>query len=308
MGAIVPTHASSSSTSKQTRTVSAYIELLRPPNVTTAVGDVLAGYAIAGLGRAWILPWLIASTTCLYAGGVVLNDVFDLDIDREERPERPLPSGRASRRGATILGGTLLVCGVMLAFAATTGSGLVAAAIALSVLVYDSWGKRQTWVGPINMGLCRAGNLLLGVAALPEALIWAWPLGGLPLVYITAVTAVSRGEVRGGKRAVASFALISLLLVLLALLWLSIGGAARGLSPAGLALTALLGVRLLPAYIEVWRQPAAGTIRTAVRVGVLSLVILDAVLGAVYAGALFSAVILATALTAGWLARRFAVT
>ena len=40
----------------------------------------------------------------------------------------------------------------------------------------------------------------------------------------------------------------------------------------------------------------------------LSLVLLDAVLGAVYAGALYSAAILVTALTAGWLARRFAVT
>src|SRR5262249_26965574 len=158
-------------------------------------------------------------------------------------------------------------------------AGLVAGGTAIFILLYDSWGKRQTWIGPANMGLCRAGNLMLGVAAAPEALGWAWPLAGLPFVYITAVTAVSRGGGRGGKRAVASFALLSLLVVLLVLLWLSAGGSARGLSPAGLALTALLGVRLLPPFIRVWQQPAAGTIRTAVRTGVLSLVLLDAVLG-----------------------------
>ena len=28
---------------------------------------------------------------------MVLNDVFDYDIDRAERPKRPLPSGRVPR-------------------------------------------------------------------------------------------------------------------------------------------------------------------------------------------------------------------
>jgi 4-hydroxybenzoate polyprenyltransferase len=305
---IEPLDSSMTASVSRSGTLAAYLELLRPPNVTTAVGDVLAGYAVAGLGRPAALPWLLASTTCLYAGGVVLNDVFDFDIDRVERPERPLPSGRASRGGAALLGATLLVCGATFGFLATLGAGLVAGAIAACILLYDAWGKRQTWIGPVNMGLCRAGNLMLGVAALPQALAWAWPLAGLPLAYISAVTAVSRGEVRGGKRAVASVALISLFFVLVALLWLSAGGAGRGVSPAGLVLTALLGGRLLPPFVEVWQKPEAGTIRAAVRAGVLSLVLLDAVLGAVYAGAVYSAAILATALTAGWLARRFAVT
>jgi 4-hydroxybenzoate polyprenyltransferase len=286
-------------------TMQAYVELLRPPNVTTAVGDVLAGYAIAGLGRPAALPWLLASTVCLYAGGIVLNDVFDLEVDRRERPERPIPSGRVARRSAAGLGGALLAAGVLLGFPAALAAGLVAGATAGCILLYDAWGKRQTWLGPMNMGLCRAGNLMLGVAAVPAALRWAWPLGLLPLVYISAVTAVSRGEVHGGKRPVAAFALISLGLVLLALFCLS---SWPGVSVAGLLLTAFLAVRLLPPYIRVWQRPAPDTIRRAVRTGVLSLVLLDAVLGAVYAGMLYSVGILVTALTAGWLARRFAVT
>ena len=273
--------------------------------MATSLADVLAGFAVAGLGNRGVLPWLLAATVCLYAGGVVLNDVFDLDIDRAERPERPLPSGRVSRRAAAVLGGSLLVSGIVLAFNATTAAGCVALATAASILLYDAWGKRHTWTGPVNMGLCRAGNLMLGVAAVPAALALAWPLGALPLVYITAVTAVSRGEVHGGKRPVAAFALISLGLVLLALFWLS---SATVFSLAGVLLTAVLAVRLLPAYARVWRQPAPQTIRTAVRAGVLSLVLLDAVLGAVYAGPLYSVAILGTGLAAGWLARRFAVT
>ena len=75
-----------------------YLELVRPANVATALADVLAGYAVAGLGNPG-LGWLLLSTACLYAGGVVLNDVFDRDLDRIERPERPIPSGRVSVGG-----------------------------------------------------------------------------------------------------------------------------------------------------------------------------------------------------------------
>jgi 4-hydroxybenzoate polyprenyltransferase len=285
--------------------VRAYLELLRPPNVTTAVADVLAGYAIAGLGHPRALPWLLASSICLYAGGVVLNDVFDLDLDRVERPERPLPSGRVTLRAATTMGAGLLAAGVGLAFFATRAAGAVATATAACVLVYDAFGKHHPWFGPVNMGLCRAGNLMLGVAAVPAALQWAWPLGGLHLVYISAVTAVSRGEVHGGKRFIAGLALISLLLVVAVLAGLSVW---PQVTPAALLLTTVLATRLLPKYVRVWQRPDPTVIRDAVRTGVLSLVLLDSVLGALFAGPLYGAAILVVGLTAGWLARRFAVT
>ena len=47
----------------------------------------------------------------LYASGTALNDVFDFEIDRAERPGRPLPSGRVSSRSAAWLGGLGLVLG-----------------------------------------------------------------------------------------------------------------------------------------------------------------------------------------------------
>ena len=46
-------------------------------------------------------PGCLRRTVCLYAGGVVLNDVFDLEVDRVERPERPAaqrPGVRRARR------------------------------------------------------------------------------------------------------------------------------------------------------------------------------------------------------------------
>jgi 4-hydroxybenzoate polyprenyltransferase len=283
-----------------------YLELVRPANVATALADVLAGYAVAGLGHPGRLGWLLVSTACLYAGGVVLNDVFDRDVDRTERPERPIPSGRVSVAAAATLGLALLALGVFAASLATSASGLVAAATAGCVLLYDAWGKRQGLLGPVNMGMCRGLNLLLGVSAAPAVLSEAWPLSLLPLIYIAAVTAVSRGEVHGGRREIAAIALISLSLVLAALGALAVG---RGDgSWAGVAFTALLGWRVLPAFWGAYRTPAPGPIRHAIRTGVLSLVLLDAAIGATYGGAVYSLAILATGLAAWSLARLFAVT
>ncbi|HET7218857.1 MAG TPA: hypothetical protein VFJ02_12465, partial [Vicinamibacterales bacterium] len=127
----------------------------------------------------------------------------------------------------------------------------------------------------------------------------------LPVVYIAAVTAVSRGEVHGGRREIAVFALISLNLVLIALAWLGLMGASPWWS---ILLTAVLGWRVLPPFWAAYRQPEPGRIRQAIRAGVLSLVLLDAVIGATYAGAIYSVLILATGIVAAALARVFAVT
>jgi 4-hydroxybenzoate polyprenyltransferase len=301
--------------------LSAYLELLRPANVATSLADVLAGTAVAASGSAAVpgpgVGWLLAATACLYAGGIVLNDVFDREVDTRERPERPIPSGRVTVWQAAALGATLLVAGIAAGLAAGPVPAAVAAAVAVAVVAYDAWGKRHPFIGPVNMGLCRALNLMLGVAIVPSALAWAWPLGLLPLTYIAAVTMVSRGEVHGGKRPVIVAAtglvcLVGAALVGVVLSRMEVAPTARGFTPLhhawALALCAWLLWRVIPAFLRAVGTSAPADVRNAVRTGVLSLVLLDAVIAASYAGIMSSLAVLATGLLAWWLARLFAVT
>ncbi|ODS52139.1 MAG: hypothetical protein ABS36_18485 [Acidobacteria bacterium SCN 69-37] len=296
----------------------AWFELLRPANVATSLADVLAGASVAGLALvpgpvAPGLGWLLAATACLYAGGIVLNDVFDRAIDARERPERPIPSGRIAVRHAALAGATLLAAGVAAAAAVGAVAAAVAAAIVLAVLSYDAWGKHHAFLGPVNMGLCRALNLLLGIALMPAVLARAWPLGLLPLAYIAAVTMVSRGEVHGARRPVVVVAIVLLTGVIASLIAIAL---TRPIAPGftsvqiawAVALACGLAWRVLPAFARAASTTAAIDIRRAVRAGVLSLVLADAVLAAAYAGIMNSLAVLVTGLLAWWLARLFAVT
>jgi 4-hydroxybenzoate polyprenyltransferase len=286
--------------------IRAILELLRPPNVATALADVLAGFGVARLADMRALPWLLLSTACLYAGGVALNDVFDRAVDRRERPERPIPSGRISAGAAAGIGGSLLLAGIVSAALAGPTAGAVALALALAVILYDAWGKRLSLIGPVNMGLCRALNLLLGIAAAPAILRDTWGLGAIPLLYIAGITRISRGEVHGGSRRAATIALVSLSAALLILLGVALRAGDRALP--SLVLAMVVAWRVAPAFLAARARPEPATIRFAVQRGVLSLVLVDATIATAYAGLLYGAVVLAAALFAGTLARRFAVT
>jgi 4-hydroxybenzoate polyprenyltransferase len=289
---------------KQPSAWRAYLALLRPPNLVTAVADVLAGYAVAGLGHHDALAWLIVATVCLYGGGVVLNDFFDRRLDARERPERPIPSGRVAAAHAAALGGSLLAVGVVAAACASRQAGAIALGIAGLAAIYDAWGKHHPVLGPLNIASCRALNLLLGVALVPAALTTFWMVALIPFAYISGVTVLSRGEVHGGRRAPATFALLVVAGVVVALAFMAVGARAV---VGGLLAIAFAG-RVLPAFWRARQDPSPMAIRFAVRTGVLSLLLLDATIAAVYAGAPIALVILALAPIAWLLARPFAVT
>lgn len=282
------------------------LQLFRPANVLTSPPNTLAGLAISGSSDYRLLAYLLPASALLYAGGIVLNDYFDRHLDAIERPERPIPRGAVSAGTAAALGFTCLSAGVLLAIPAGGVCGLLALAVAIAVLSYDMAAKRHPFIGPVNMGLCRGLNFLLGVACVPSALAHWWPLGLLPVVYIAAVTALSRGEVRGGKRPVALASFAMLVIVIVALLAVIID---RGtFTLAAVAILCVLGARVLPAYWQAIGDSSAPVIRRAVKTGVLSLVLLDATLAMLFAGPWFALGTITFGACAYALARAFAVT
>jgi 4-hydroxybenzoate polyprenyltransferase len=282
----------------------AYLRLMRPANLVTAAADVLAGSAIVGAGRE-TLAWRVGASVCLYAGGVVLNDFFDRNLDAIERPERPIPSGKLPAATAAALGALLLLAGIAAAFQASAVAGIIAASIAGMVLLYDVAAKHHA-IGPVVMGSCRGLNLLLGLATVPAALPHLWFLALLPLAYIAGITTLSRGEVHGGNRTAGTLSLTLFAGVVIALAALQGASAVRWLRL--LPFLALLVARVAPPLLRAYRNPQPTPIRAAVHAGVVSLIVLDAAIASAYAGVVYAAAILSLSVVAAEFARLFPVT
>jgi 4-hydroxybenzoate polyprenyltransferase len=295
---------------------------MRLPNLLTALADILAGFAASFAFQHTVsndifgffrhdLPWdklglIGVASMCLYAGGVVLNDFFDAALDQLERPERPIPSGLVSRLRACVMGGTLLLLGVTLAFLSTLTSGWIALGVSALVLSYNIITKRNDFFGPLNMGLCRGGNLLLGISIYPQQVV---PLGFLviiPIIYISAITLVSRGEVHGSSRTSFNLAMIMYLLTTVMVLSLAVLKQFEVLN--SLIYLAFLLLAVLPPLFRARSSNDPFKIGLAVKNGVLGLIILNAAVASGFAGWFFGLMLLILLPFSILLARVFAVT
>ena len=182
---------------------------MRPANIVTAIADILAGVAVAygsigsidnsGYSNLFLL---IVATVGLYGGGVVFNDVFDAELDRIERPERPIPRGDISIKSAALLAILLYLVAILSAFTVSIVSGAIAIIVACLATFYDKYGKHMGAVGPLAMGSCRAGNLMLGVSARPDMVFEYSYLMLLPFLFNAQVTAnVFATTTERGRRA-----------------------------------------------------------------------------------------------------------
>lgn len=289
-----------------------YLQLVRPANVVTSVADVLAGIALSGVLSIWNpeiygihVFWLCLSTIGLYAGGIVFNDVFDAELDAVERPERAIPSGKISIKAAVIFGVILFAVGVFSAFMVSILSGVLAVVIVLLCLLYDKFGKHHSFFGPINMGLCRGVNLLLGMSILAEAVhIW-YGLAVFPVIYIAAITMISRGEVHGGGKNVLYFAALLYVLVSSGQLYMAHISDTPYLTAFFVALHLVLIFKPLLRAIQ---NPIGPNIGKAVKAGVLSLIVMDAAWVSVSGNIYMAVLVLLLLPVSMFLARYFAVT
>lgn len=283
---------------------------MRPANIVTSVADVLAGIAISGyflLGDQEFLPvfLLCLSTIGLYGGGIVFNDVFDVDLDRIERPERAIPSGAISKKEATLLGIVLLFIGILAACAFSLRSGIIAFLILVFALVYNKFSKHYAFLGPLNMGVCRGMNLLLGVSIVSISLQSLYLLGLIPLIYIFSITMISQGEVHGSSKKKLYAGAFLYEIVIGAILYAAF--LQQNIFYSALFVVLFAWMIFKPLFAAI-KDPIGKNIGKAVKAGVISLILMDAAWAAAY-GQIFFAMLIAMLLPLSlWLAKRFAVT
>lgn len=154
---------------RASQSVKALVQATRAQNLLLAaagtVTGALAGGAslsldasLYGLGAAALVGALGT------AGGNLLNDLVDHELDRQAHPKRPLPSGRLHPRLVAIALLVSFAAAVVLALAFNPWAGLLATLLVVLLLLYET--RLKTTGLPGNFTIALAAGALFPLGAL----------------------------------------------------------------------------------------------------------------------------------------------
>lgn len=269
-----------------------YLLLVRLPNVFTTPSNILVGYLATtppAEANGFHLAALMVSSGLLYIAGIVLNDYFDVEVDRRERPSRPLASGSISKERAMSIALIALAAANAIALAVSPASLAVSAALTAAIIAYDYRLKRSP-AGPFAMGSTRFLNVILGASpalsaavasggrAVPVPGIWAAVIFAATslFVYIIAIMILSKKEAGNEKpNTSAAFSIIFAMIASIAL---------AGIFLLQLQWVFLINLMIFAAVIVATYKrlitessPDSNPVQQAIKNMVISIIILDSV-------------------------------
>ena len=290
-------------------TLGDWAQLVRLPNSFTLISDTTAASLIVG---SYLLPvpafvLTMLASFCAYWAGMILNDVVDIEEDRASRPSRPLPAGRISPVIAGHVANGMLLVGPLLILVVTTiytsqklwmGAAFASAMLlSLTVRSYNS-ALKHTFVGPVLMGSCRSLNILMAGCCMlsvgesemaPTALVWYAAAIG---VYIMGVTVYAKREESDSQAGWLTFGLILEVAGLVLLAGFPVWS--KTVHPWQLdpnlaypLLMGLIGLTVVQRGMLGVNHPVPRKVQLAVRHAILTLILIDAAVAAMWAGQWF---------------------
>jgi len=130
--------------------VKPYISLARPANVLIAFISILVGGFVSGpVDQTCMLVIAAVSGALIAAGGNAVNDYYDIEIDRINKPARPLPSKTVQPERALIYALSLLCAGAGLGAVISAEALVIAVCAAAAVFVYSRSLKQMALWGNV---------------------------------------------------------------------------------------------------------------------------------------------------------------
>ena len=174
-------------------------DLIRPVNCAMIGFAVIVGAFVskppAVTPLQLSLGFLAGFFICAYS--MAVNDVYDLEVDKVNRPDRPIPSGRVTPREASRLSYGVLIAGLGCSVLSLDPLAvIIAAAYAFLSWLYNSWAKRTGLPGNLIVASSLAIPFIYGGA------VSGGSIGG-SLLLMMALTAFFSGVGREVVKAMA---------------------------------------------------------------------------------------------------------
>jgi 4-hydroxybenzoate polyprenyltransferase len=257
-----------------------YLILVRVPNLFTLPSNILVGFVIASslsmtsYGQVLLL---VTISILLYCVGVILNDLYDYNIDKKERPNRPLASGKITRRAAVFLVVTFSILALALSLIVSTPTFVISSILIALIFGYDKYLK-NTQAGPFTIAAARVMNVMLGtsiglgnIIAFPQFVILSFVLA-ITFVYVCLIGFVSRYEVHGFAKNIKLFLIpvIIIAIILLIVFFVFMGF----FTYESLIILTIFSIIMAKTFYNIHKKDSVG-IQQIVRNMILSIIVLD---------------------------------
>ena len=154
----------------------AYLELIRYPLFAIPIVATLPGALIASQGK---FTWRVAVALLIalfgYFAGMIKNDYFHHETDKQTNPERPLPSQRLTPRQAIIPASVIYGLCVLAGFLLNIKAGLLVMGLVAISHLYNAIFKAKGILGsltlPLGIGLLSIFGALVVSGTVPR-LVW----------------------------------------------------------------------------------------------------------------------------------------
>jgi len=129
--------------------LTAVLKFIRPINFLITFISVIAAALISrSAAISYFMVFLAAiSASFTLAAGNIINDIYDLEIDRINRPQRPLPSGTVTIKEALIFYFAFLLISVLISVQINIQAVVIVLASHLLLFLYSKYLKRILFVG-----------------------------------------------------------------------------------------------------------------------------------------------------------------
>ena len=149
------------------------IEILRPINDLMGSLSVIIGILNTRVGidtSTLIFNIILGILTYFFlaGSGMVINDYYDIEIDKINRPERPIPRGSITLKQAKILWIITALIGIVLAILQSVLFNITYVIIIIAIFfvfigwLYAAWGKKSGFIGNIIVSISFSIGLIYG--------------------------------------------------------------------------------------------------------------------------------------------------
>ena len=261
-----------------------YLLLIRLPNLFTLPSNILLGFVLVTtftltITSAVQIFILVAISTLLYCVGLVLNDLFDYEIDKKERPNRPLASGKISRKIAIII--VTIFTAIVLILSLLVSVTTLGISVLLLVIIfgYDKYLK-NTNAGPFTIAAARVTNVILGSSAniigfdnFTQNIPFMFVISST-FIYVSLIGFLSRYEVQGFNENIKSYLIPTIIAgIVSSILVFNLIGFFKHES---LLILALFSFIMAKAIYKIHKKDSTG-IQQTIQLMILSIIVLDSI-------------------------------